>query len=114
MKVKNMKSARGNVVPNQFIITGYETVDTGDYHERSVDVEVFQSYDSVIVKRTIDRFWQCECCQDPKDQSQTLLDRDKWNYSKTTARYRNWFLGETTKETQAKIDSGEYKLVNLN
>lgn len=29
-------------------------------------------------------------------------------------KYRNQFLGETTKETQAKIDSGEYKLVNLN
>jgi hypothetical protein len=27
---------------------------------------------------------------------------------------RNQFLNETTKETQAKIDSGEYILTNLN
>ena len=29
-------------------------------------------------------------------------------------RYRNLFLGETTKQIEAKSDSGEYKLVNLN
>ena len=35
-------------------------------------------------------------------------------YSKTTSKYRNMFLGETTKETQKKINSGEYILTNLN
>lgn len=29
-------------------------------------------------------------------------------------KYRNAFLGENTAETRKKIDSGEYKLVNLN
>lgn len=42
------------------------------------------------------------------------LDETYWNYSKTTSKYRSQFLGETTKETQAKIDSGEYVLTNLN
>ena len=43
-----------------------------------------------------------------------LLGRKYWNYSVTTSKYRNQFLNETTKETQAKINSGEYKLVDLN
>lgn len=60
----------------------------------------FQSYDSII------------CLIDNKGQ--TYLDDKFWNYSKTTSKYRNQFLNETTKETQSKIDSGEYKLVNLN
>jgi len=43
-----------------------------------------------------------------------ILDKKYWNYSKTTSKYRNKFLNETTKETQAKIDSGEYVLKDLN
>ena len=42
------------------------------------------------------------------------LDERYWNYSKTTEKYRIQFLGETTKETRSKIDSGEYVLTNLN
>jgi hypothetical protein len=54
---------------------------------------IFQSYESIIVK--IDK------------EGKVTLGRH-WNYSVTTTKYRNMFLGETTKETQAKIDSGEY------
>lgn len=43
-----------------------------------------------------------------------LLDSEYWNYSKTTSKYRSQFLGETTKETQEKIDNGTYTLTNLN
>ena len=93
MKVKNMLSSRGNVVPNQFIIDHYDKK-TGRAAGR-----YFQSYNSMIV--FIER-------------GQVYLDVRYWNYSITTSRYRNQFLGETKKETQAKIDSGEYKLVNLN
>lgn len=90
MKVENMQSLRNyNKIANQFIIRD----DKGEY---------FQSYDSIIVFVPFDR------------DAKTQLDRDKWNYSRTTAKYRNQFLGETTKETQAKIDSGEYILTNLN
>lgn len=87
MKVSNMELSRsGREVANQFVIKDGET-------------EVFQSYESVIVK---------------KIGNLVYLDEKYWNYSKTTSKYRNEFLGETTKETQAKIDSGEYELCNLN
>lgn len=88
VKVQNMTSARGNDMPNQFII---ET-DEGTF---------FQSYDSVIaVKR-----FGCMPLE---------LDERYWDYSVTTGKYRNQFLGENKAETQAKIDSGVYILTNLN
>jgi hypothetical protein len=42
------------------------------------------------------------------------LDQKYWNYSNTTGKYRNIFLGETIKDTRAKIKSGEYILTDLN
>ena len=42
------------------------------------------------------------------------LDQDKWNYSKTTSKFRSIFLNETTKETENKIRSGAYILSDLN
>jgi hypothetical protein len=42
------------------------------------------------------------------------LDETYWDYSKTTGKYRNLFLGETKSETEKKIKSGEYILTNLN
>ena len=85
--VCNMVSSKGNKIPNQFIIRTPE----GCY---------FQSYDSTIV------------FQDPAGK--TFLDETYWDYSVTTGKYRNMFLGETKKETIKKIDSGEYVLTNLN
>lgn len=90
MKVRNMTSSRGNTIANQFIIT-------------NKDIEYFQSYDSIIVKVNKKHYPQ-----------KITLDKNYWDYSVTTGKYRNQFLGETKKETQKKIDSGEYKLVNLN
>ncbi len=82
MKVSNMTSSRGNVVANQFIIE-----DKG--------IVYFQSYNSIIAKSS---------------RGKITLDRHYWDYSTTTGKYRNQFLGETKKETQAKIDSKEYQL----
>jgi hypothetical protein len=87
MKVKNMESAKGNSIPNQFVIS-----DNGN--------EYFQSYQFIIVKRD--------------NNSKITLDRKYWDYSSTTSKYRNLFLGETKKETLQKIKSGEYLLDNLN
>ena len=84
--VKNLESTNGNKVANQFIIY----TDNG---------RIFQSYDSVIVEIK---------------NSEVTLDEYYWNYSKTTSKYRNIFLGETTKETEAKIKNGTYKLAKLN
>ena len=85
-KVENMTSNNGNKIANQFII-------------RTDKAIFFQSYDSIIVKET---------------NKTTYLDRYYWDYSVTTGKYRNIFLGETKKETEAKIKSGQYKLTNLN
>jgi hypothetical protein len=87
-KVENMESPRsGSPVANQFIIT-------------FGSVEVFQSYSTIIATR------------DPHNG--VVLDKDAWNYSVTTGKYRNIFLNENKKETQAKIDNGTYKLADLN
>jgi len=87
IKVKQMTSSRsGNPVANQFIIYTAE----GNY---------FQSYDSVIVTN---------------NSGKITLDNNTWDYSPTTGKYRNEFLGEGIAETRAKIESGEYTLANLN
>lgn len=94
MKIESMKSGSGRSVPNQFSITD----DMGN--------RFFQSYKSIVIKivprtgailgRTI------------------TLDKLTWDYSRTTAKYRNQFLCEDTKTIKAKIKNGEYALENLN
>ncbi len=87
MKVHNMTSNRtGREVANQFEIYG----DNGETY--------FQSYNTIIAKIT---------------NGKTYLDHD-WDYSVTTGKYRNQFLGETKKETERKIKSGEYIITDLN
>jgi hypothetical protein len=87
VKVENMISNKGNSIANQFIIE----IDGTLY---------FQSYRSIIVKI--------------EPNGNVYLDEHYWDYSNTTGKYRNQFLGETKKETVAKINDGTYKLVNLN
>lgn len=87
MKVRNMDGENG-VVRNQFVITG----DDGS--------QTFQSYDSVIAIRHAD--------------GKVTLDRNAWDYSQTTGKYRNRFLGEKKTDTERKIASGEYSLADLN
>ncbi len=87
MKVQNMTSnSTGREIPNQFLIYGD--------HETT-----FQSYNSVIAT---------------KRDGRVYLDKDMWDYSVTTGKYRNQFLRENKKETEAKIKSGEYILTDLN
>jgi hypothetical protein len=99
MKVENMTSSSGNKVANQFIITDEGRGALGNFIER----KVFQSYDSIIAK--IVR-WD--------DRTDIELDEKYWDYSTTTGKYRNLFLGESKKETERKIKDGKYKLTNLN
>lgn len=100
MKIENMKSGRtGSPVANQFVTTEKGDGWNGNFIKR----ETFQSYDSVIAIKTT---WS--------DRVDVELDESAWDYSVTTGKYRNAFLGETKKETEAKIKSGEYKLTNLN
>ena len=88
IKVRNMISNAGNSVPNQFIITTPE----GRY---------FQSYYSTIAFK-------------PFGDDKIELDKDTWDYSNTTSKYRRMFLNEGIDETRAKIKSKEYKLTTLN
>jgi len=90
VKVKNMTSNNGNKIANQFII-------------RDGDVEHFQSYDSIIVRRVTKPL-----------HTIIQLDENLWDYSVTTGKYRNIFLNETKKETQKKINLGIYELQDLN
>lgn len=103
MKVENMTSSRGNKVTNQFIITGA----TFDLPDDRYTGEAFQSYQSVIVLKAYE-------CGNTGNCHQIFLDVNKWDYSVTTGKYRNQFLGETKAETQKKINAGVYKLVDLN
>ena len=87
-KVENMTSSNGNDIPNQFIIA-------------TLDYVVFQSYSTIIAiqhKRTM----------------KITLDRQKWDYSTTTGKYRNQFTGLNKKQTVKAIESGEIELADLN
>ena len=88
VKVKQMIGSSGNPVANQFIISD----NRGNTY--------VQSYNTVIAKR--DR------------NGHVTLDKNNWQYSNTTIKYRNMFLNENTAETKRKIANKEYKLSNLN
>lgn len=79
---------RNGAVKNQFILITSE----GRY---------FQSYESIIAFI-------------PNGLGKVKIDSKYWDYSKTTGKYRNQFLGESKAETLRKIESGEYELTNLN
>ena len=88
IKVNNMTSYNGNKIPNQFEIR----TDKGVY---------FQSYNSIIAFI-------------PYGNKPTILDRNAWDYSRTTGKYRNHFLGENIAQTRQKIADKVYKLKDLN
>ena len=88
VKVEQITNSAGNKVKNQFIIS----TDDGIY---------FQSYDSIIAFQS-------------NKKNKIYLDKLTWDYSTTTGKYRNQFLGEGIAETRKKIESGEYTLTDLN
>ena len=93
VRARSLKSKKtGNAVPNQFVIDVMD--DNGDNRE------YFQSYNSIIAM--VD------------ENGKHYLDEYYWDYSVTTGKYRNQYLGETRKETEKHIKDGTYKLVNLN
>lgn len=87
IKVRNMESRNGNLVPNQFIIY----TDDGVY---------FQSYTTIIA------------FEPHEERGKVYLDERSWDCSRTTGKYRNEFLGEGIAETRRKIKEGTYVLVN--
>ena len=87
--VKNFKSTQSSKpIASQYVIY----IENGD--------QIFQSYNSIIAIKTY-----CGKIQ---------IDKDYWNYSRTTSKYRSIFLNENTKETKIKIDNGTYLSTDLN
>jgi hypothetical protein len=87
--VENITSSRGKKIANQFIIK----TDKGQF---------FKSYDSVIAFK-------------PNDPMQPIeLDCIKWNYSRTTSKYRNIFLNCDTKDIKQMTKNGDLIFINLN
>ena len=90
---------------NQEIISGIEFSvkefqSRNHYTIRLGPNRYFQSYSSIICMRTSD--------------GKIFLDKNSWDYSRTTGKYRNRWLGENIAETRKKIKLGIYTLVNLN
>lgn len=90
-----VSKSSGRPVANQFIIT--DKINGNNY------TRYFQSYKSIIAKEVV-----------INGNSFITLDEYYWDYSTTTGKYRNMFLGESKKETETKIKSGIYQLTNLN
>lgn len=87
VRVRNVLSpSSGREVANQFIIN-------------TPDAVVFQSYNSIIAMIK---------------GGKVYLDRCKWDFSVTTGKYRNLFLGEGIADTRKKIEQGVYELADLN
>ena len=86
-RVRQMYTRGGNPAPNQFLLY-------------TSDGTYFQSYNSTIAFRD--------------HNGKIQLDENTWDYSRTTGKYRNEFLGEYKDLTKDKILSGEYQLTNLN
>jgi len=86
MIVRNLRSSKGNKVPNQFVIATENKI-------------FFQSYNFIIAM---------------VQGGVIYLDPVYYNYSKTTSKYLYMFLNMTKKEMQDKLKSGEIQFKNLN
>lgn len=105
IKVHQMTSPRtGRPVANQFIIKSEGRFKNDVGQIKTSIIKTFQSYDSIIARITY-KGWDTPIVE---------LDKNYWDYSRTTSKYRNEFLNEGTQETRQKIKEGKYKLVNLN
>ena len=83
VRVDNLTSINGNVVSNQFQLE----FENG---------RVFQSYDSLIAIKIDGKIYLCEY----------------WDYSRTTMKYLNWWLGGySKKEIEKGIKEGEFILL---
>lgn len=86
MNVKQFINQNGNPQPNHFIIK----------HD---GIEYFQSYNTIIIKR---------------DSGRVYLDVNYWDFSPTTSKHRNFYLGLSTDEIKENIKLGRFKLEDLN
>lgn len=88
MTVSNMIGNSGVPVKNQFIISDENSI-------------TFKSYESNIVR--IDY-----------NTKITYLDKNFYDFSNTTRKYRNLFLNIDSKQFKENLKNGLYQLVDLN
>jgi len=86
IRIKQMENKKGQPIANQFLI----------FRDNGV---FFQSYNSLIAYIG--------------NNGEIYLDNDNWDYSKTTAKYRNRFLNMTTREIKKLIKEGKIILTDL-
>ena len=96
VSVKPMYSRGGNPCANQQIMS--------DPHG-----ETFVSYGTKIAYRSHEKFGEVG-----SKKHQIVLDENYWNYSRTTGKYRNEFLGFGVEECRKGIKDGTIKLADLN
>jgi|SRR6056300_827418 hypothetical protein len=96
VSVRPMTSRGGNDLANQQIMS--------DPHG-----ETFVSYGSKIAYRSHDMYGVGN-----ERRHKIVLDEYYWNYSRTTSKYRNEFLGFGVDECRKRIADGTIKLANLN
>ena len=78
LKVENIEN-NGRNVPNQFLIS---------YIENEKNYELFQSYNSMIIKR---------------ENGKIIEVGSDWDYSRTTSKYRNLLTGMNKKEFEKML-----------
>lgn len=88
MSLEHFKGRTGRPIKDQIIV-------------RTPDYTLFKSYGRPIVLTTF------------INKRVVILDETYWDYSRTTGKYRNQFLGEGIQETRKKIKSGEYLVTDL-
>ena len=91
----------GNPTPSQIVTTVVQGIKT---------TRVFQSYGVVIAKIVTD--YSNPLLNRPRRK--VYVDKIYGDYSNTTRRYRNVFLGMNSQELRDGIKSGAVKVVNLN
>lgn len=93
VSVRPMTSRGGNELANQQIMSDPAG-------------ETFVSYGTKIAYRSHKRYEDGE--------HRIVLDKNYWDYSRTTSKYRNEFLGFGVDECRRRISNGRIELGNLN
>ena len=96
VSVRPMESRGGNPTPNQCIMS-------------DPDGETFVSYGTKIAYRSHNRYGE-----EGNKKHKIVLDEYYWDYSRTTGKYRNEFLGFGVEECRRRIKDGTIQLANLN
>ena len=96
IKAFNLNTNSGAPAQHQIVIT---------YSTPTKEVRLFQSYGVLIARNTLNKKTYKRTCE---------LSRNYWDYSRTTARYRNQYLGGDTKQVKKNLKNGVYCLASLN